>query len=372
MKSRWEDYVIASDQAGNELSDMWLAGAEDGARTVWIMGVGFDPRSLVGLQLLLTVSLPGELEIWLIELPSPSPASDPQARALAADNVSAFESIIKNLEVKRIEYPSVHEPVNAGPRIAREATNPEMLQDVGQVILDISSLPSTIYFPMIASFLQASDLPSESEAYFEGEFQIVACENPAIDAAISEQGVSEAAVVGGFRSSLDMERSSGAADGATIWAPTIGENCGASLRAVHSFLAPDDTTPILPFPAHHPRRADRLLLEHQPELFEQFQITPANIIYADERNPYDVYRTLCRANREYQRALEHLGTTTLALSAHSSKLLSLGVLLAAHEHSLPIVAAPATDYSIDSSVQLDQVSRESTVVGSWLAGTPFS
>lgn len=368
MRGRWDDYVMASGTPDDPCEALWEAAAhEPRGGSMLVLGVGFDPRCLVALQQLLSIDLPSPLTILRIELPPQSPASDPTTRALAADNLEAFEQITETAEVTVIDYPPVQERINAGPKIAREVADPQRLTDIGHVVIDVSSLPSTIYFPAIKALLLASDLPEEQPEHFGGEVQVVACENPVIDAAISELGVSDATVVGGFRSNLDADASS-----MTVWAPVIGEHCHQALRAIHAFLTPKDTTPILPFPARNPRRADDLLLEHDLELFDEFRVPGSNIIYADERNPFDLYRTLRRLDSDCKEALKPLGSTTLAVSSHSSKLLSLGVLLASYENELPIMAAPASDYSLQDDDQLDGASGENRIACLWLSGAPYS
>lgn len=353
----------------NPSSELWQAAAATSpGRTVLLLGVGFDPRSMVVLQKLLS-DAPSELTIVRIDLPSPSPSSDPVTRTLASDNLAAFEETTEGLDVRVIPFPSVHERINAGPRIAQKVSSAEFLDDCGHVLLDISSLPSTVYFPILKALLQACDISSGDAAHFGGELQVVACENPEVDAAIKDHGVSDAEIVGGFRKGLDQESQQ---NGVIVWVPTLGENCREALEAIHSFLDPKDTTPVLPFPARWPRRADDLILEHHVELFDRFRVTTSNIIYADERNPFDLYRTLCRLNRDYHQALKPLGTPTLALSAHSSKLLSIGVLLAAYENDLPILAAPAKDYALDEEVNLDKVSVFNRVASLWLSGAPYA
>lgn len=369
MSGRWDDQVVAIDSAHDSCEVLWRAGAETGGgRSLFVLGVGFDPRSLVGLQQFLTTTLPERPTIVRIRLPPPSPASDPRTRALASDNDAAFRELVDESRVRVIDYPPVYERINAGPKIARQVSAPDLLRGHGHLVLDISSLPSTISFPVVKAFLQACDAPVEAPGHFDGQLQVVACENPRVDAAIADLGVTGAAPVGGFRSAFEQEPPSSSP---VIWAPTVGEHCDHALRAIHSFLDPRDTTPVLPFPARHPRRADDLLLEHRTELFEEFRVAGSNIIYADERNPFDLYRTLCRLDRDYREALAPLGDTTVALSAHSSKLLSLGVLLAAYERDLPIVAAPARDYTIDGDVDLDGASTENEVACLWLTGAPY-
>jgi hypothetical protein len=158
--------------------------------------------------------------------------------------------------------------------------------------------------------------------------------------------------------------------GTVIWAPVLGEHAAPALQAIHDFLAPADVCPILPFPARNPRRADNLLLEHQVVLLDSFRVTPGDLIYADERNPFDLYRTLARLQADLQQALKVLGPVTLVLSTHSSKLLSLGALLAAYEYGLPIVAAPAIDYEV-GEVDLSALAAGNRVTCAWLAGVPY-
>ena len=362
--SRWDDYVIAYGEESDPATSLWgPAAAASGGRTAYVLGVGFDPRGLVGLQQFLAMGLERAPLVVRLELPPPTEASHAIARTLATDNLNSFNQLTGSIEVQTIPYPDVHERANAGPLIARALTGAGFMTEIAHVVVDISSLPSTLYFPLIAAVLQVHD-----EKGSPREVQIVACENPEVDAAILEQGVTEGVAVGGFRNYLDLEARP---SGTMIWAPVIGEHCSPALRAIHTFLNPNDTTPILPFPARHPRRADRLVLEHQRELFDEFLVNPANMIYADERNPFDLYRTLSKFQDDCRTALEPLKPTTVALSTHSSKLLSLGVLLAACEHHLPIVAAPASDYAISDDADFAELGRHNKVSCMWLAGEPY-
>jgi len=366
LRLRWQDYVVGGGRADEPADALWSAAAEatDGQRSIYILGVGFDPRALVGLQQFLSLDHPRPPLVGLVELPPPSPASGLSARALAADNQAAFARLTRNVDVRTVPHQPVHARNNAGPRVAREATKPSFLRDVGHIIVDVSSLPSSLHFPLIAAVLTSAD---RRVIGFPAEVQVVACENPSVDAAIIELGVTEAAAVGGFRGGLEHDSEPKAT---VIWAPVIGENVGHSLSAVHDFLVPQDVFPVLPFPSRDPRRADNLLLQHQVELLDTFQVEPANIIYADERNPFDLYRTLSRLQEKFRLALGGLDTTTLALSTHSSKLLSLGVLLAAYEHQLPIVSAPPIDYEL-GDVDLSLLASGNQIVCAWLAGLPY-
>jgi hypothetical protein len=366
MTGRWDDYVMASDATDDAPESVWSAAAADigERRSMYVLGVGFDPRALVGLQRFLGADHARPPIVGLVELPPPSPASGLSARALATENRTAFESLTENNEVRPIPHEEVHSRSNAGPRVARVLTSPDYLRDVGHLLIDISSLPANLHFPMIAASLRAGDRGVRD---FPQEVQVVACENHAVDAAIEKLGVGEADIVGGFRGALEHESDP---TGTVIWAPVIGEGAGPALQAIHDLLAPGDICPVLPFPSRNPRRGDDLLLEHQVVLLDEFLVNPGNLIYADERNPFDLYRTLSRLQQDFQHALTQLQPATVALSTHTSKLLSLGVLLAAYEHDLPIVAAPAVDYEL-ADVDLEALSAMNTLTSAWLSGVPY-
>lgn len=71
------------------------------------------------------------------------------------------------------------------------------------------------------------------------------------------------------------------------------------------------------------------MIEYRNMLFDQLRVEPRNIIYAAEAT-FEVYRQLMRSILHYQQALNPLGGCK-SLSAMSSKLASIGVLLAAYE-----------------------------------------
>ena len=367
MTQRWADYVFAN---GTSIAprDLMAAGSSSDSPSLYVLGVGFDPRCLVGLREFLGLDHQVAPKIMRIEMAPPGTATQPRVLRMAAEHAAEFEALTASLDVITIPYPAVENPYSAGTVLARAMTAAEQWADVSHLIIDISSMPSTLYFPAIKAALRASDLPAGTDGHFGGEIQIVVCENPQMDANIRDLGVSGASFVGGFR-----PRGHGDADpeGPTIWVPVLGENAEPALRAIHTLLEPDDICPVLPFPAVDPRRADALVLEHQTVLFEAFNVRASDFVYSDERNPFDLYLALCRLERDYRSALETLGPTMVALSAHGSKLLSVGMLLAAYERTIPIAAAAADEYEIVPGVSLGTFSEANQLCCLWLAGAPY-
>jgi hypothetical protein len=366
MSHRWDDYVISIEGGGCSTTELWNAAetAIGESKSMYVLAVGFDPRALIGLRVFLAQHHPSPPIVCVIELPPNSAAPNTAVQGLVHQNLIDFDRITAGVEVRRIIHQEVHAASSAGPRVSQELTKLETLEGVGHLIIDISSLPVGLYFPMIAAVIQSFDRGLDG---MPEQFQVVACENPQIDAAISNLGVAEASFVGGFQEPLLST------DGRTttvIWAPVLGENSAPSLDVIHNFLSPADICPILPFPAIDPRRADNLLLELKTTLLDGFRVTPGDLIYADERNPFDLYRTLCRLQSQTEMALSSLGSATVALSTHSSKVLSLGALLAAVELELPVIQSPSTDYEIDLDA-LPADPDQSELICAWLTGVPY-
>ncbi len=86
-----------------------------------------------------------------------------------------------------------------------------------------------------------------------------------------------------------------------------------------------------PLAGAEPRRGDDIVVEYQRELFDELRLDPRGFLYASEDNPFEVYRQVRAAILHYNDVFKLLGGCKVALSALSSKLMSLGLLLVAYE-----------------------------------------
>ena len=118
-----------------------------------------------------------------------------------------------------------------------------------------------------------------------------------------------------------------------VWFPVLGEGQNDRLRKIQEKLDPDEICPVIPFTSRSPRRGDEIIDEHRDVLFGEFQIEPRNILRANEYNPLEAYKQLFMEMDRYRRALKELGGCKAFVSPVSSKLLSIGALLACYDHS---------------------------------------
>ncbi len=357
--SRWSDYVHTR---GDDVVEMWGEAAR-GRRSVYILGEGFDPRMLVGVRRAAESGAFSELSVLSLGLAPPGRTSP---RALQAEeNVAGLIDLVadRGLGHERIPCPEFQERRSLPRHLLRAVIGHPMFREANHIVVDIAALPVGVYFGLIKGLLDMS-LGGETDA----ELQVVVADNIGVDRSIAGAGAETPAPILGF--SFEVELGPGADRPLVVWAPVLGEGAGPELEALADRLQPDEICPVLPFPARDLRRADDLLIELREVLVDRLEVEPSNYIYADERNPFDLYRTLTRLQARYRSALSPVGESTVVLSMHSSKSLSLGALLAAYEHELPALNAEPDHYDFSPVDETDELMAGTELSGAWLTGTP--
>jgi hypothetical protein len=370
MQMRWTNYVMAS---GGELNDLLKAHFGDSKRMVcFMMGRGFDPRMNLGLSTFLNSYPQHTYRAVVLEFAEgPNSPSNRYARLVEENSEELFGLTKERAEVVSKEV-TVWSP--DGRRIgSRSAANlfkeTEELKGYTDIIVDISSLPRSIFYPLLAKVLYLTERQPSSEK--RQNLFVVVSENSAIDQRIVDEGVDEEAdYVDLFRSGADRMAS---ARHPKVWVPILGEGQALQLRRIHDLVGPDEICPVLPSPSLVPRRADTLIEEYHGLLFDQMRAEPQNFIYASERNPFEVYRQMCRTILHYNQVLEPLGGCRAVISSVSSKLLSVGGLLAAYELKrakldIAIAHVEAQGYSIVEEGTIRGLVEKSSLFALWLAG----
>jgi len=194
----------------------------------------------------------------------------------------------------------------------------------------ISAMPCVIYFSIISKLLFLFDQiydPDGGKSPFN--IHVVVAEDVGLDKRIREEGIDEnASYLHGFSSALELQATAGIPK---VWIPVLGEGKEAQLTRIYDHVKPDEICPVIPSPSLDPRRGDNLLIEYRELLFDQLRVEPRNIIYASENNPFETYRQISQTVTHYVEALQSLDGCKAVISSVSSKLLSIGALLASFE-----------------------------------------
>lgn len=362
---RWDDHVLGrSDRRyGFDFEEILKAAVRPGSSSLYVMGLGFDPRATVAFQTAAPLLPPGSRVLAIV----------PKATSGGSSRESVFQ---KSNEVRALEIaascsldleiiqpnPKAKDTRFHGIWLVRELRDrPEWRTP--HVVVDISSLPSAIFFALIRAWLveRTTDL----------QLQVVAAESHHLDDLILDSGALSPQFLPGFTKHGSLDELE---PGTRIWIPVLGKGRLAQMEAIGTAFTPHDICPVVPFPAPDPRRGDSLVAEYGEFLFETLNVDAQKFIYADGSNPFDLYKVLMTISERYKRALRPLGQPIIVPSTHGSKLLSLGVLLGAFEAELSVVNAGApvstlSDEADDESIRA--LASESQQTCLWLAGEPY-
>lgn len=354
---KWAHYYrTESDQ---RFKTLWTELGEE--PVLIVLGGGFDPRATVCLERLLEAVV---APVSVVRLALSDQSTDPIATQLADANRRTINGLVSesSAQLEEHPFPEVQARRSAGARISREFHERGYLEGHHQVVVDISGLPRSVYFPLISGLLQSV----ESETW-RGDLHVAVAENPDADRLILSEGADAPGALGGFTGPPDDAQWA-----ARVWIPVLGEGTFAELAALYEDIDPDEVVPVLPFPSVSPRRGDDLILEHRELLVDRIAVEPRNYMYAAESNPFDLYRAIHILHERYAAALRPLGAAKFVLSAHSSKLLSIGVLLAAFELGLQVMDVSPSRYGLAKGADPRALARGSKLHDLWLTGRPYS
>jgi hypothetical protein len=361
---RWSDYFLDT-----HFADFWRQRLSDSSvRVLVIFGLGFDPRSLASLQLLNNLGLQdrvGYLALKIVNRPATGP-SGVVTEKLAKENAQLLSELAAcRVEgILEVETQDTEGHCIVGRRtLDALAGAKDILDKYTDVVVDISGMPRGMFFPLIAYLLRLAD------QHIFPNLHATVVEDPVLDAKISGREYGVADYLHTFRHHDE---------GRLVWLPVVGENEAVRLEKIHNKIksACIEICPIVPFPASSLRRVDEIVVNHAEIFFEGLLIAPDNLLLCDERMPFDIYRKILEVEQYYRTRLgsvPEIGKVKTVVSPLSSKTLSLGMLLAATEQSLPICHVEPGTYDVEAN-------EDGKLVGDspwepleiWLAGEPYT
>lgn len=375
---RWDPYLLASgEKAGSLLTEHF--SAKDTRKILFILGKGFDIRMNFVLKKLLADMPSLDIDFWLVCYDEGGDSTSHKYKEYVDKNMAEFTDLIGTSICIHKQISLWKEEGNRKRRIGdREAAaivnDIKDIENYTEIFVDISALPRGIYFSLIGKILHLIDtMPLETPKI---NFIVTAAENARIDSCIVEntidtEGKFLMGFMGGVKSSSERGES-------LIWLPIIGEDKEPHIRVAHEELDPTEVCPLFPFPAKDPHRPDALLIKYHKLLFDVIKVEPQNLMYVPEQNPFEAYKILVQTVRNYYHSLEILSGCRAALSTFSSKLLSIGTLLAAYQvnivDNLDIIGVMNVDakgYDILELDQMENFNQNSELFVIWLTGDPY-
>lgn len=330
--------------------------AREDRRVLLVAGAGFDPRSRAVALRLSAVST--TVRALFIRENRPNPDQGQIDRA--ETNTAALLAAVANGKITPVEIFGPDGAVIGGRNIIATLGG-QTFEGLTDIVVDISALSVGISFPIIRYF---------AERIGRGEgphnLHVFVAHDPRLDGEIRAIPSDAPSYVHGFKGGSTLFSAAGAA---RLWLPQLASGKRGALERLHNFVEPHDTCPILPFPASDPRLGDALAAEYLTELESAWSVDTRNIVYADESDPVDLYRTILRLDDLRRPVFAETGGSLLVLSPLGSKVMALGALMAALERDLPVAHLEPIGYEIDRAIPGDVA--EPDLVHIWLEGEAY-
>ena len=354
---RWNRCVLHRGGETRAFIREWFS--EESRRTFLLAGAGFDPRATLISEELAQIA-GGRISALYLRERRPNPTEELVRRA--EGNIRTLLGFFPASSVKDIEIFAAADLAVVGGRNAADFISGLSWSGISDLVIDCSALSRAIIFPVVRTLLNMDGTPPN--------IHLLLNDQPALDEAILTECAERASAMHGFKGNLGLESTR---QSAVLWLPQLVPEQHAALAKIYAFMdpKPHDVCPILPFPSSNLRKPEQLIDEYQTELTNAWDVDPRDVVFADESNPVDLYRTILRIDDERRRVFEQIGGSLMVLSPIGSKLLSLGALMAAIDRDFPVVYVEALNYKLKTdTVTMHDASR--SLVHLWLRGDAYA
>lgn len=366
MNKRWESYVMYRQK--EKLVTFWKKYYKDRprAKVLFLLGKGFDPRMNNILKLFLENNPNQVLDCVVFDFPN---EKDP------VENKKLYEINSQQLAELKGQYGFGYEELQIDGSLLWDKRIAQMSRQMSEkdlsayndVIMDVSSLPRAFYFNIGKALFNKFDKDKSKNLFF------AVSENVTIDERIKKTPVlGNIEPLVGFRSLSNRESN---LDRINILISLMGDQNIEILRGIYNHFQPSDMFPVLPFPSKDPRHSDYLMLKYH-EFFTEKQFTePQNITYADEQNPFELYRIVSNMIRGHQATFKPISDhVCFGIALLTSKLLSLGALLVGLEYNncVTIYNVSSANYEIEDATAFKQINNDSEPFLLWITGEAYN
>ena len=327
-----------------------------GRQVLLVAGAGFDPRSCA-VSRIASRNAANVRGLFVREI---RPYQPPDQVRRALRNAATLAQTIPKSQVATIQVFEEDTAVVGGRNIVVELERMDF-GGLTDVMVDVSALSVGVSFPAIRHLWEQSIASACS-----WNLHLLATHDPRIDVSVRSVPGDTVGYVRGFKGGITLS----APPGCTyLWLPQLARGRVSTLRRLHSFLSPDDVCPVLPFPASNARLGDELIEEYMVELEDTWSVDGRSLVYANEADPLDFYRTVLRLEDRRQPVFEATGGSILVLTVVGSKMMAVGALMAAMERDLPVLHLEPSGYELAKVTPLESNSGE--LVHIWLEGEVY-
>lgn len=258
--------------------------------------------------------------------------------------------LLNSLAGRNVQFESVsivaEDTANVAGRRATRVCAPLFANGYTDILVDATAMSRGVCFPIFKYAYDRARRPGGANAHIVTAGRT----KPTIKAVSMSSDAPQ--YIHGFQADMDTDDVQRAVK---LWIPQLSEGAVASLSRIHRELEPEESCPILPFPAADPRRGDLLLREFQEPILNDWDVNLRDVIYAHESDPTDVCESIVRIHngrREAFSASPESPPRTI-LSPAGTRIGSVGMLLAALRLDLPVMYEESIGYNSLVSVVPD-------------------
>lgn len=351
----WDSYVMI--EGNDNVISFWNDVDHPRGKTLFIMGEGFDPR----MNNVLKAFAQARLAIDCLSIIH-GDRGKAFNKEMVEKNVNARKNLIEEYGIPFMEYKlkeGEHYDLNRGVKLLNlEIRN--LVEDYANIIVDISALPRVLYFNLVKSVYKTMG---------DRNLFIVVSENAEIDKRIKYRNLADdIEPMVNFNPGIGLEAEP---DRLRILISLLGENGIEKWDRIMRSFIPEDVYPVVPYPSLDPFRTDAIIKEYL-DLFKQ-EDAKDNIIYAHERNPFELYKLLSQFIQSEDEILGKVNKNACyGIALLSSKLLSVGALLTAMENpkEVAIYNVNSSDCGIEEA-DFEEINKKSTTFLMWINGDAY-
>ena len=353
----WDSYIMI--EGDQQVVSFWKDPDRPQGRTLLVMGEGFDPRMNNVLRAFAEAGLVFDCKSIVHGDRRRSPN-----KAMVEKNVETRGKLVEEHKIQFSEYELKVGRQNDLTRGVKLLNNEigVVAEGYDNVIIDISAMPRVLYFNMVKTIHKYAGVKN---------LFIVVSENAEIDKNIRYLNLADdLEPMVNFNPGIGLEAEP---DRLRMLISLLGENGMEKWEKIMEHFTPDEVYPVIPYPSLDPFRTDSIIKEYK-DLFKQ-EDAKDNIIYAHERNPFELYKMLSRfiqSEDDILKKVEREACYGIALL--SSKLLSVGALLTAIENKneVAIYNVISRDYGIEDNIDYEEINKKSTTFLMWIKGDAYN
>lgn len=374
---RWENYFMKSN---GHFETFWKSYQENSKPDIlFIMGMGFDPRTNLGIESIFSVNTTQRRDTILLRYYRTAEEKENLPTQPVQEHLDRLSRFLQDAghpspQIKDVVLRSDDDKSIASINATYIIPDFSVFEKYTDIIIDISAMPRGIFIPLINKCLDLVDQYNSSNEV-KKNLHVIVAENSKLDSFIEDKGTDEAATyIHGFR----IKEIGKTDEQKEVWIPILGEHQTSQFDKIKIELNPVEVCPIMPFPCDDLRRGDKLIIEYQERLLNDNNVELKNIVYADESNPFQVYRLLNKTIHRYNESFKLLAGCKIIVSALSSKLLTVGAFMAAYEKkkeglNIGIMHVESLKHELNAEYegQKIEIAKHNKLFEIWLAGAPY-